>query len=246
MKFLKLFLLTISSFAWTMNLAFAQENVVRVAPFKLLQRTGALSYERVLNDQLSAGLSAHFRFPAQLGENFLTVINEQDSTARFSADQLSLSGFTLTPEIRYYPGGEAPKGFYVNPFARLMTYKSVLETSYTEGVGDITEIESKIRIITGGPGISIGYQWLITENLTIDWHGGFGLTFGVVRHTGTVTNGEISGTLQDAVDEVNLFIDENLPINWTLEIQDEASLRFTAPGVVWPVLRSSLSIGYAF
>lgn len=246
MKYFPIVLLIIGNLLLRVNSTQAQENIIKVAPIKLAIATGAFAYERVLSDQLSVGIHTHIRFRTNLGERVLTFINDRQSNNRFSANQLSLGGTTFTPELRYYPGGEAPRGFYLNPFVRILTYKSILETSYTGDFGDVTEVESKIRLLTGGPGFSIGYQFLIGDQWTIDWHGGLGLTVGIVRHTGTVTNGAIQTSIQDIVDEANLFIEENLPINWQLNLQDEVSLRFTAPGAIWPVVRSSLSVGYAF
>jgi hypothetical protein len=200
----------------------------------------------VIGDQASVGFGTNIFLKTDITGGAISLLTDLDSTGRVAANTANLSGITFTPEYRFYPSGEAPKGFYINPFVRILTYKTALDVAYTDNSGDITDVESTFRLLTAGPGLSVGYQWLIADRITIEWNGGAGLTFGVIRYKGSIADGQLGSDPQEFLDELNMYIQENTPIGRELTLQDADALKFTLPGAVWPVLRSNLTIGFAF
>lgn len=224
----------------------AQHNVVKVSPLKLAIRTFAVSYEHVLTDEIALGIGTNFFLQTDFNQGLAGTISNLDTTGNFSSNAINLNGFTLTPELRYYPEGKAPKGFFLDPFVRFLQYKTAVDAVFNDN-SEISNIESNFRFRAFGPGLSLGYQWIIAERFSIEWHGGLGVTFGAVSHSGTILNGPIQNDIQKYVDELNIYIQEEIPfINQEITLDDLNSLKFRIPGVVWPVFRSGLSFGFAF
>lgn len=94
---------------------------------------------------------------------------------------LNYSGFALTPEFRFYPGGKeekpAPNGFYIAAYIRYAKYKMTQTVSYTEentpqNPHPFPKTYSANSTQTYGGvngGIMIGRQWIIGKHFNIDW-----------------------------------------------------------------------------
>ncbi|MEM7371516.1 MAG: DUF3575 domain-containing protein [Bacteroidota bacterium] len=226
--------------------ALTQHNVVKISPLKLAIRTFAISYEHTFTDKIAVGLGTNFFLRTDFNEGLAGSISNLDTTGNFSSTAINLNGFTFTPEFRYYPGGKAPQGFFLDPFVRFLQYKTAVDAVFNDNA-EVSNIESNFRFRALGPGFSLGYQWIIAERFSIEWHGGLGITFGAVSHTGTILNGPIQNDIQKYVDELNLYIQEEIPfIDQEISLEDINTLKFRIPGVTWPVFRSGLSFGVAF
>lgn len=228
---------------WQGSSLFAQSNVIKIGPLKLIQRSVALSFEHALNEDMSFGIGTNVFLRRDLfGNN--EIIN---SSSNLTLKSIPFSGFTITPEFRYYIGeAAAPKGFYLNPFLRYLQYNSSLEADILSN-GELSTVATNLRFRGAGIGFSIGYQWLINDQISIDWHGGLGFALSGLKHTGTDFNGPIENDLEEYVDIIEEWINEQVLLdNQTILIDDISQLDFRVPGIVWPVFRTQISIGYAF
>ena len=75
----------------------------------------------------------------------------------FSGSDVTLRGYGLTPEFRYYVGKkEAMNGFYLGPFLRYQQFK----------LNDKQDNAGKLS--TYGGGFLIGNQWIFSRKVTLD------------------------------------------------------------------------------
>ena len=121
------------------------------------------------------------------------IENQLPSDSIFTAvKSFNYSSHSITPEIRFYPGGfikGAPKGFYLAPYARYSVTKIAMtapDITYAsvDAAGVTTMITEKITIEGSSKGLAfgmlIGSQWIIGQHFSIDW-------FILGGHTGTGT-----------------------------------------------------------
>ncbi len=104
-----------------------KENVVGIHFFSLFYSNIHLKYERVIGENISGVMNVGFmpsHEPPKLFTEGLDVVPK-------------LSGWSLTPEFRYYPGNNngAPKGFYLAPYMRIDKYTFSIEEVYYNDLG---------------------------------------------------------------------------------------------------------------
>lgn len=87
----------------TNDAADTPQNVVKVNPLSLAALAFSPSYERVISENTSVQLGVQYIFSRNVP---------------FTGQSLRFSGWSVTPEFRYFPGGKAPTGFYIAPFFR--------------------------------------------------------------------------------------------------------------------------------
>jgi hypothetical protein len=137
-----------------------KKNILKLDISSPIMRTANVSFERILQGRTS------FVFGA--------LYTDQSDAITNSA---SLNRLAITPEYRYYMGrNNAPDGIYISVFARYQNLK-VNEITY-----DTTSIyyysSNKRSLNTGGLGISLGYQHIFQDKISID------LNFGTVWNSG--------------------------------------------------------------
>lgn len=146
-------------------------NLIKVGASSTIANTIALSYERVLNPELSVALTVSYMLPTQPGR--LLDLDAKDIT--FDSDR-KLSGYFITPEVKWFVEKSdprpAPRGLYVGGYLRYsdMRFTSSL-TAVSNGTDGSGSIHSSCRIdlIEAGIGPSVGYQFLaIKDRLVID------------------------------------------------------------------------------
>ena len=125
--------------------SFAQSNAVKLNVPSLFVATLSGAYERQLTEATSL----------QLG-GFGTRLNI------FSVD---FSGYGITPEFRYYPGGEALNGFFVGPYLRYQQLTAAKEVNGTP---------SSIRLTTYGGGLVGGYHAHLGQTVSLEPYLGLG------------------------------------------------------------------------
>lgn len=241
---MKRFIFTVFIFSLLSSTSFAQQNNIKFTPGKLILGGVSLTYERVINPNMTVSLGTNIKLPRDLskGEG-LTDFSTENSTVEFG----HLRGFTLTPEFRYYTGQqkEAPHGFYLAPFLRYLNYSVDPSLVYTHPeTGAMSNINSKIRMTGIGGGFSVGHQWVISDAITIDWYFGLGIAPSTIKFNGEV-DGQLQEDLQAFVDEVNVELDDIPFYNFSI---DPAGTSIDGKiGVVpWVIVRGGLSIGYYF
>jgi|GEM_PF-2010361 len=167
-RFLKyllcLFLLASSSIAYGQHRNAIKHNVYGYLNFIDGVKIFGVSYERTAKKNMSWGISGNwgtFKF------------DETEAVTTGTTERLSLKGFDIMPEIRWYlfnrEWRSAPYGFFVGPYARLM----VLEESYDRMVSDnFDNIDLQNGFIAGAGGM-LGYK-IGTNPIAFEVLGGLG------------------------------------------------------------------------
>ena len=116
-----------------------QNSALKMNPISLVVKTGNISYERALSQNKSIQVGAFY--------------------SGFSIEDVTYSGFGLTPEFRFYFGGqkEVFNGGYVAPFVR-----------YQDFTLEKTEVKAKADFTTLGGGAIIGWQKTWNSGFAID------------------------------------------------------------------------------
>ena len=124
--------------------ASSKKNVIKTNLTSFLISTVHLNYERVINKNITLQLGAHYTF---LGFN--------------NSDFARLNGFGITPEVRLYPAGLPPAGFFVGLSPRFQRY-----TISDSG----SSSENTLSLL--GVGVILGGQWLINDMISLEVYGG--------------------------------------------------------------------------
>ncbi|TAH25995.1 MAG: DUF3575 domain-containing protein [Cytophagales bacterium] len=217
------------------------KNVVKLQLGSLFFGALHFQYERALTSKISVALGASYLIPRSLP---IAKYYEFDSTR---INESNLSGFSLTPEVRFYLGKkDAPRGFYIAPYMRYNNYSMDFD------------VDSRVNLKTGqknveknfvgegkytsiGGGVMIGAQWLIINKISIDWWI-LGLGFNSTKME-LVSRGDFSKLdLSNSVNEINSF---DSPLINAKGYADDKEIRaeLTLPGLAF---RGGLTIGYAF
>jgi hypothetical protein len=136
-----------------------KKNVIKWNPMEyILPHTITLSYERVLQDNMSLNTNLSFNSVSVGG-----ATNGVNASEYYTI-------FGITPELRFYVKHDAPRRFYVGPY---LTYKQVnYGGDVNDGLGNSGSISGRFNIIGGGA--MLGYQWLIGGAFALDINTGFG------------------------------------------------------------------------
>jgi hypothetical protein len=232
--------------------AVSQKNVVKInLPSAFIKNIYA-SYERALTDKISISLGLSYMpargllFANQIKSDEIDI-NNNDSDR---LENIKMHGYSITPEIRFYTARrkEAPRGFYVAPYARYLkqSFKGDYIKSYTDDdLGPITarfDLTGEYTVLAAG--VLLGYQWLISDRVSIDWTF-FGLGVGKyqvnLRESSPDVGKSYYSTSGDGSFSGNF---DNIPVN--------AEYKYTATSgegtikTILPHIRSGLSIGIAF
>ena len=125
-----------------------KKNIIKTNITAFLLSTIHLNYERVINKNITVQLGAHYTFFG-------------DDNNNSGNDFARIRGFGITPEVRLYPLGLAPTGFFVGLSPRFQTYT----------VGSV--FNNSQRTITGlGVAVIGGGQWLINDIVSLEVYGG--------------------------------------------------------------------------
>lgn len=145
----------------------AQTNALKVDIFQPIVSTLALSFEHKLSESSSfqVGLSGTFGY--------------KDGSGFSNTDRPSTSGFTITPEYRYYLSErrEALEGFYAAPYLRYQ-YLSQTGRYYTNingGAGYSQDYNASLNSF--GLGLIVGRHWIFKQRFSLDIYAGPGYNF---------------------------------------------------------------------
>jgi hypothetical protein len=183
----------------------AQENIIKLNLLGLALGNIGVQYERTLGEHSSLAMGISY-LPSRSLPDF--VIDEDSTT---SLKSMSFSGWTFTPEYRYYFSGKAPKGFYVAPYFRYSTFiVDKVDISYTS-----TTTNQEVKVPADGSykattvGLMLGSQWLLGEHMTLDWWilgVGFGSQEAEITALGDFSQIDIQDIKNELAD-----IDEEIP-----------------------------------
>ncbi len=129
------------------------QNVIKINYLSIPLSTLNLAYETAVSEKASVQLQGYYWFGGSLGD-------------------VKYSGYGITPELRFYPNGEAPQGFFLAPYGRYQDW--TIESDVTE---DTETYTAKAHSTSVGGGLCLGGQWVFGDMITLDVWGGPGYNF---------------------------------------------------------------------
>lgn len=222
------------------------KNLIKINLTSLALNNYSLIYERKIARKISLGLGLRtmpksaFPFKSKLE----SIIDDPDTYKYI--DDLRMSNFSITPEVKFYFGKDVFRGFYIAPFARYSNFKASLPFEYTfeEGGVDQTKtipLDAEIKGITGG--LLFGAQWKLSKLVYLDWS-----ILG--PHYGS-SDGNIVGKMalnseaerQALRDEIEDMLDTDVVDKTVVVDKDGARVDLTGP---WGGIRASIGLGFRF
>ncbi len=217
--------------------SFAQENVIKFGVLGVGYGDFSLIYERKVTPKTSINFTLGYINPNVSVLDWLEVDN---ASSGMTLRELK-SGFHTSFDYRFYVGGkEAPKGFYLGPYLRYINYQCIFSDEING-----KDFNVDIRFNTAGLGFQMGYQWIIHDNISIDWYF-LGIEADYMWPRAIYSTAEsnfdyssVKGSIQESISEVwyfrNKLVQTTNPGNQTAWITSFI-----------PLFRTGFSIGYAF
>ena len=223
----------------------AKKNIVKLSLTSLAFRNIHLQYERILNKRISVSLSFSTIFEGEI-PLLGSVENTIDDAESFDKiKDLSLSYYSVTPEVRFYLGKKGfGKGFYLAPFYRnsKLTLDGV-SFEYPTDEGGTSSISTSGSISGNTVGLLIGSQFNLGKSVVLDWwivgpHYGSGS--GALNGVSSEPFSAIErSALQTELNELDLpFVDETTEVS-----AQDIKVLFSGP---WGGVRAGLSLGFRF
>jgi len=148
-------------------------NVLKLNLASLAFSTTNLQYERKLSEKQAAAIGLFYRIRGP-------VFNYIDRIDDSPIQNLELSTFAITPEIKFYLN-QVFDGLYIGAYGRYRT--NMVDFTYSDRINFSYE-ENVLHL--GG---IIGYQKKITKDIYVDfWLLGIGITQSVIEGSGTDPN----------------------------------------------------------
>lgn len=217
----------------------------------------SFSAERILTKDLSLQVGIAKRSDSKLP--FAESIEKKD----FFVNNLTVGSFAVTPELRWYTGGNYGKGFYLMAYYRHQKYtmlglNTTKEVSSTEaGISKKEEIKISFSgdLTTNSFGAGFGVQWFLgkKKNIVLDWNIlGAHYGKGTLSLSGSFTSSkEIT---KDQLDELGKLVSDNFQVFQKGGVKDgyvevnakDKKISVKDISTPWAWLRTSLSIGIRF
>lgn len=232
----------------------AQKNVVKWNVASLFLKNVSLSYERVLTPRLSVNLQGGVLIQRNLPTWIADKVwqNTGDANQLITVGKPRFSGWTFTPEVRYYllKKQDAPDGLYAAAYLRTWSYTGKINVYFQESSGFKSSLEGKVNYYAIRPGVQIGYQWLIEKRVSIDTY--LGANYGL-----NGVNVYVGGPLVTDTYDVfmNKFLEEaKIQGEITQKIAQEIKNKFGSyvdhanfnTNFGLPGFRAGITLGYAF
>ena len=141
------------------------KNTVKVNSAALLLSNLSLLYERKLNTHWTVLTGAGYRWGGSVPKAF--GLGEVIVSSKTNG----ITGFSITPEVRYYFNfcecGGPPSGFYAGLYGRYTKYWGSLNFHFWNG-SEYKEalVASNLREL--GAGLQLGYQFVFKQRWTVD------------------------------------------------------------------------------
>lgn len=159
------------------------QNAIKIKILPLIFNMASFQYERVINEKMSVACDVNYVFYSSTSDG-----NSMGAGVNTSS-KVTFTGFGISPELRFYPGEEALKGFFVGPYLNYLTMNIKVENTDVNGLTGIGELKG---ITALGAGVLLGWKWLVAESFSIEAH--TGLNFLTVNVPSTVTVKYSDGT----------------------------------------------------
>ena len=222
-------------------------NFIKVNLTGIPLKNYSVQYERAIKRKLSFAIA--YRTMPSTGLPFKTqildAVGTNDPDTKNTIEQLKLSNFAVTPELRLYLSKKGyGRGFYIAPFYRyasfstndlLFTFQNALNISRTMNMSG--------KLTSNTAGLLLGSQWALGKHLCLDlWilgpHYGSGKgDFNGIA--GTPLTIEEQNDLRQQLDNIDIPL-----TNKTVTVTASgASLQLSGP---WAGIRSGISFGIKF
>lgn len=238
---------------YTDNTKFAGENYsprmnfVKTNVTGILLKNYSIQYERVFTKRFSAAIS--YRNMPEGGLPFRSMIldrmDQDDQEGRDIVNNLMVSNFAITPEIRFYMGKKGyGRGFYIAPFARIAGYEaSNFKFNYDDefGTSQSISLSGEVNAVTFG--VMFGAQWSLGKHLVLDWwilgpHAGTGKGDLIGLSTRQLSEFE-QNEIRTQLEELDIpMIDKTVTVN-------SSGATMNTDGL-WGGLRAGISFGFKF
>lgn len=146
----------------------ASRNLLKVNLLSLPLNNFSFEYERKIARKITLGIG--YRFMPESGVPLKSTVYDliDDPETSTQLDQFKTSNSAITPQIRFYMGKQAMRGFYLAPFARFSNYEASGPIEFeVEGVKETIPLTGKLNTVTGG--LLIGAQWKLGGRVYLDW-----------------------------------------------------------------------------
>lgn len=215
-------------------------NIVKINTLALPFSNISLSYERGIKPRLSAGIGVGYKY----GGTEPKLLSANNSTISVDIDKIT--GYSITPEVRYYLRSCDPgklDGFYAGVYFRYTHYSSDVKFDYMPENGPVEHYNPETALNEYGVGIQLGYQMLLWDKFSIDlilvgpryssYH--FGYQFN--QEPSDEFLDDLSGYLNEVVDRFGFDYD----VDVNQEGEGKASNSFSFLNT-----RFGISLGFAF
>jgi hypothetical protein len=220
-------------------------NLVKVNLTSIPLGNFSFQYERAVAKKISAVIG--FRLMPNSGLPLKSVIkgaiDDEETWGHF--ENLTMSNFAITPEVRFYLGKSVFRGFYIAPFARIANYsvKTPFEFEYDHPIDGLQEeiipLEGKVSAFTGG--FMLGAQWKLPKSIYLDWWilgPNYGSSSGNIKGNKNLSSEEQVGIREGLTDLDDLFFVEGYEVN-----SSGAKVDIKGP---WGGVRAGIALGFRF
>ena len=215
-------------------------NIIKINTLAIAFSNVSLSYERMLARRLSFIASVGYKFTGSTPKLF--HVNAPTIDAKLD----KITGFTITPELRYYLKNCDPgllEGFYVGIYLRYTHYNSGAQFDYfPEGMAQ-EFYSSDIQMSEVGGGIQLGYQLALWERFNIDFMF-FGPRFSSYNLIYEFDQNVSEAFLNDLSDYLNEVIDR-FGLDYTVDLKQSGDSR-ASNSFTFANVRFGISFGFAF
>lgn len=222
-----------------------KKNAIKVLPLNLTLNSAVFEYEHMLNEknafEFGIGIPTSRTFVNKYGMSW----SEDEN---ISNDKLGI--FSLRAAYRHYTGKSMlPKGFYIAPYIRYQGISASADNVRTIDYGQENSSYDEnydAKIHTIGAGCQLGYQFLISETITLDFFFfGFEAGLGSIDANVYVSDpNEVTYVYDDIRDAVN-----DLPSIWSNHIDVTSgnnNINIKGKNLFTPMYRGGFSLGIAF
>jgi len=215
-------------------------NIIKLNSLALAFNNISLVYERGILPRLSVSLGVGYKYKGGSPK----IFEAENSTITADADKIS--GFSITPDARYYLKTCEPnflEGLYGGLYFRYTHYTSAVNFGYTPENEAEQLYRSDLILDEYGAGILLGYQLVLWERFNIDFlffgprYSRYHLSYEFDQQPDQEFLDELSDYLNEVVDRFGL--DYNVDIRQQGEAK--ASTRFSFVNA-----RFGISLGFAF
>jgi len=123
-------------------------------------------YERMIGEHISLGLGIGYK-----GSEGLIKLSGLD-TDKITTGDITYSGFKFIPAVKYYlkkTTQYSMDGFYIGSYLKYSNYKSDLDGTYIDDIGDTFDIEFDAKFSVVSLGVMVGYKLPINDRFSVNF-----------------------------------------------------------------------------